>query len=511
MLHPNAVALTVCSIVAAGCTSLQQDTSRDFLDPPADWLVEPADLGLAAEAFELDAGEGSLTGWLVRADGADGRTVLLFHDSRTNASMLHPYIGFLTAAGLNVCAFDYRGFGKSRGEPSLNGMFHDMPVLLEWLRARPEVDPDRLAFYGLGFGSVVALHAATARGTCRALVLEDVPSPTDAIAARIEQRGQMVSTLSVGFATFASLPDGIEPTETAAKVQVPSLWIAGADEPRPELRATLRAYFDAGGDKQLWLLPDTGRAPHSLLTHDGEYQRAVSAFLVSALGGEPARVATSWRALGRARLDGGDDAERTFEIELLRRGTADAAAAPWAVQVCAVDAQGNPTWHRTWLEGDRARVQLELRGEPGVVSAMRLADVEPTEAGSFTRTRTPLSRAGAWYEEHAAVLTAPRDGGDLAAAQRAARVIHERDQVEALPRRLEVQLAPTFAAIGTTLAAAPDAAARAQGLVWLQRALAATPKHPAQHYWPAPNPTWGFHGAEALARARAALRRLQGN
>jgi hypothetical protein len=383
-------------------------------------------------------------------------------------------------------------------------VFYDLPLLFDWLHQRADVDPRKIGYYGLAFGSVVALYAATRQHDCSALVVEDVPSPRDAIRHRIEARGQEATTLSVGFAEFAGLPDGIEPAETAAHLSMPSLWIAGTAQPPEQLRATLRAYFEMQGDKQLWAQPDTGPLPHSLLTCDGEYQRAVARFLRTALDGAPEQVAASWRRIGPSSTGSG-----TYEIDLARDPLD--RDEPWAVQICALDADGAPTWHKAWLDSARTRVQLQLAAEPGVVSAMQLGDVERTEAG-FTRSGTPLSRAGAWYESHLDEFALVRSAAaSLQQVNADAALIHEREQVEPLPLPLEVELADVFAGIGIKLAASTDAVDRAQALAWLKRAIAAQPQHPERHFWPGRVPTWGFPQAPAVAQARAVLRKLEGN
>jgi fermentation-respiration switch protein FrsA (DUF1100 family) len=501
MLRPR-VHAPILVLLAAACSSMHDDVSRAFLDPAPEWLVEPAALGLDAEWFDLAVDGATLTGFFVRAPSAAGRTVLLFHGNHTNASQVHPYYTFLVAAGLNVCVFDYRGFGRSKGTPSLRGLVYDMPVLLDWLQRRGDVDAGKIAYYGVSIGSIAALHAAAHHRACRALVLENVPSPRDGIRTRIESRGQAATTLAAGFAEFASMPEDIEPSDNAAQLSMPSLWIGGTDEPKDELRATLRAWYEMRGDKQLWILPDTGPAPHSLLTFDGEYQRVVATFLRTALDGAPERVAASWRPVGANPGGAG-----TWEIALQRQGPGKAE--PWAVQVCALDARATPTWSRTWLDGDAGTVRVELPGEPGAVSAMRVGDAERTPTGAFARAGTPLSRGGKWYEEHLAAFDKLRNEQvPLTDVKAIAATIRARDEIEKLPPLLEAQLADVFAITGTALAANPDAEDKAQGIVWLRRAVAAAPDHPERHYWPGHPASAGFPQQHAVEAARDLLKKL---
>src|SRR5262249_52662349 len=157
-----------------------------------------------------------------------------------------------------------------------------------------DVDPQRIAFYGLGIGSAVALHTAVSEGGCRALVVEGAPSLRDTLREQHQDENAVSSTLAVGFAEFVHAPDDAEPSENAAKLRMPSLWLGGGELPRGELRALLRAFVEMGGDKQLWIMPGTGAPPHALMTQDGEYQRAIARFLGSALDGAPDRVAVAW-------------------------------------------------------------------------------------------------------------------------------------------------------------------------------------------------------------------------
>lgn len=491
------LAATGAFLLLQACSSVRGELSRRLLQPPPDWLVTPGALGRPCEPFAIELGSGSLTGWFLPAADSRGRTVLLFQGGATNASMMHPYYTFLVDAGLNVCVFDYRGFGRSEGEPSLRSLLYDTPKVLEWLRSRPDVDPQRIAYFGIALGSTIALHTAV-REPCAALVVESVQSPGERIRAAGEAQGGAVPA---GFLEWAAMPEGVEPQETAARLSMPSLWIAGAGEPAAELRASLRAYWEMGGEKQLWVLPETGAAPHSLLTHDGEYQRAVAAFLCSALDGAPGQVAVRWRR-GNDAAGGG----AWWEIELERRGAP--AAEPWAVQVCALDAEARATFQNTWLAGERTTVRVRLPGEPGVVGAAHLAGVEPAADGSFQRTGTPLSRAGRWYEEHAEAIDLLRNGSpDLARVREIAAAIAARDRIEPPPPQLEAELADVHALLAIALhgAAGSSAEERAAAAAWLERARGAVPEHPERHFWPGRVPTFGFAHAPVLARAERAL------
>lgn len=507
MLQPRAALTAVAMFFAASCGSVHDDLTRSMLSPAAEWLVEPAELGLDAEAFELPLGTGSLYGYLIRADKADGKTVVLFHNSSTNVSMQHPYYTFLVAAGLNVCVFDYRGFGKSKGEASLRGMFLDTKELLAWLCEQRGVDRDRIAFYGLSIGSVAALRTAHRDFAPRALVLDDVPSPRDFIRDRMQKRGEMVSSIGAGFTEFAALPEDCEPFENSAKLAMPSLWITGTAASKDQVTATLRAYYEMGGDKQLWAQRDTGTPPHSLLTYDGEYQRVVATFLTTALAGSAERVAATARAV---EVDA--DGRGRYQFEVTAHGGKPDQEHPWAVQIAALDKDGAPTWAKVWLEGERARVTVELPAAPGVVSAVRVHDAARGDAATFERTGTVLERAARWHREHSESFVRLFDEPpDPAVARAAATAIRERETIEPFPEQLEAELATVYVGIGRALSRTSDAEDRAAAIVWLQRGIKALPAKPERHWWAAPRAQFGFRGEDAIADARALLKKLTGS
>ena len=490
-------------LLFAACHTAPGPLDHHFLTPAGDWFVEPAQLGRTAEPFEFAVGGGTFTGWFLPGKDSGGRTVLLLHDGRTNASQLFPWYSFLQDAGFNVCAFDYCGFGRSKGAPTLRSAYYDAPAMVAWLEKHAGVDAAKVAWYGTDIGAAVALRTAAVRGGCAALVLEDVPSLRDRLRETTTTGEAVSSTLAVGFAEFARAPEDCEPADNAPNVKVPSLWLTGADRPREQLCATLRAYVEMGGDKQLWLLPGTGRAPHAMLTHDGEYQRAIARFLRSALDGAPERIAVDCRPSATA-----ENGTQWYEIALDRRG---GDQEPWAVQVAAADAQGSVTVQNTWLEGAHGKVRMKLAAAPGVVAAARIDDAQRADPGVFARPGTQLSRGGAWYAANAAVFARMREGEpDQAAADAAAAAIAARDRLEPMGPVLSAELTDVFWRIGRLLTSQPSAEPRALGRVWLRRAVASAPDHPEQHWWPAPTPTWGFQHQQEVALARDLLQKLDG-
>jgi fermentation-respiration switch protein FrsA (DUF1100 family) len=98
-----------------------------------------------------------LHGWWVEADEPHA-TVLFFHGNAGNIGDRVPHIELLKAAGFNVLAFDYRGYGRSTGRPTEAGTYLDA-------RAARGALPDdgRVIYVGESLGGAIALELALHR------------------------------------------------------------------------------------------------------------------------------------------------------------------------------------------------------------------------------------------------------------------------------------------------------------------------------------------------------------
>jgi uncharacterized protein len=85
------------------------------------------------------------------------------------------------AAGFNVFAFDYRGFGRNPGTPSETGVYEDALTAYRHLTQRLGVAPQRIILAGRSLGSAVAVELATRVPSGGLLLLSAIDSvPTTA-------------------------------------------------------------------------------------------------------------------------------------------------------------------------------------------------------------------------------------------------------------------------------------------------------------------------------------------
>ncbi|HEX9161334.1 MAG TPA: alpha/beta fold hydrolase [Thermoanaerobaculia bacterium] len=118
---------------------------------PTDYGVPP---GVAEEQwFETPDGE-LLYGWYCRAENPIASAVFC-HGNTGNLTLTAELIPHFLAAKLSVLYFDYRGFGRSSGIPSINGIVSDGVTAARFHdRIRPKSLPSIL--YGFSLGGAVA-------------------------------------------------------------------------------------------------------------------------------------------------------------------------------------------------------------------------------------------------------------------------------------------------------------------------------------------------------------------
>jgi fermentation-respiration switch protein FrsA (DUF1100 family) len=152
------IALLV-ALLAVAAVALAASVERMFFYPDAVTYAEPARLGLAHEDVYIDTASGErLHAWWLPAQGVALGTVLHLHGNAANVSNHLPLVAWLPPAGFNLLMLDYRGFGRSKGRPTLAGVVDDAAAALRYLRTRPGVDAQRLIVLGQSLGGATALR-----------------------------------------------------------------------------------------------------------------------------------------------------------------------------------------------------------------------------------------------------------------------------------------------------------------------------------------------------------------
>ena len=249
------------------------------------WAIHEAAVGIPHDEIRITMRDGRrLSAWYVPS--RNGAAVLLSHGSGGSRGRVPAHVRMLARHGYGVLALDNPGNGESDGHS--NGLGDNaQPAIaagLDYLEDRPDVNPERIAGFGLSLGGEVLLDAAAHDGRLAAVVSDGAARPVDGDDA--SPKGTLEGAL--GWLTMRSVR-AVSGMKTSASLipmmpriaPRPVLLVAGGgfpDEIRPPACiATRRATV------QLWELPDTGHTA-GLRKHPAAYERRTVGFLDRALG-----------------------------------------------------------------------------------------------------------------------------------------------------------------------------------------------------------------------------------
>lgn len=166
-----AVAILALLVFAGFRMNLLESLERQFIFFPTPEIEQtPADVELEYDnvLFQTDDGL-TLNGWFIPAPSADADsdqgnsdiTLLWFHGNGGNMGhRVEDLALFFHLLSVNVFIFDYRGYGLSEGQPSEKGVYQDSRAALAYLESRPDVNPDRIVYFGRSLGTAVAAELA---------------------------------------------------------------------------------------------------------------------------------------------------------------------------------------------------------------------------------------------------------------------------------------------------------------------------------------------------------------
>lgn len=246
--------LIAATLGLAGCTGV-------FFQPSPVMVRTPKDLGLAYEAVTLAPSQDvSLSAWFLPAVGVARGTVLFLHGNAENISTHIGAVHWMPAAGFNVFLLDYRGYGRSTGVPTLEGVQADIDAAVRHLLERPAVDKTRMVLFGQSLGGALAGWYA-ARGANRhvfkAVVLDSAFASYRDIAR--EKLALHWSTRWLKGPAGLTIDDDYSPVRVVGDISpTPLLLIVGGRDPIVPPHHGERLFAHAGAPKTLWQFPDAG-------------------------------------------------------------------------------------------------------------------------------------------------------------------------------------------------------------------------------------------------------------
>lgn len=214
-----------------------------------------------------DSGLPRLAGWWIPAapDAPYARyTVLYLHSQDGNLSNAVDDLAFLHSIGLNVFAFDYRGYGQSQFQhPSETQWLEDTGFALTYLTQTRHLPPNAIIVAGKSLGANLALEFAAAHPDLAGTILDEpLEAPMNAVFN--DPRAALVPARLL-------TRDRYDADAAASALRIPLLWIntvppTAATQSAARSSAAPEAYTHIAAHKTIvWLNPDNPAAHNSAL------------------------------------------------------------------------------------------------------------------------------------------------------------------------------------------------------------------------------------------------------
>lgn len=223
---------------------------RDYLllAPSSIVYSSPEREGVISEEVFIDTSDGEkLHGYFLPAKQKTNKVVIFLHGHDLNVSrwFLAP-VHLQESVDVNFLIVDYRGYGKSTGRPSCNGLITDALAMYRYLIDKGYRSED-ISVYGRSLGGAVALELAS-RVRVKSVVVQ----------SSFSSLREIMKFHLPCLPSFLIKDDLFNSKELIKKVHVPVLISHGTNDKRVPLEHAKKLYDLANEPKKLVLLPGAG-------------------------------------------------------------------------------------------------------------------------------------------------------------------------------------------------------------------------------------------------------------
>lgn len=196
-------------------------------------------------------------------------TILFFHGNAGNITDRYELIEELVQIPARVFIVDYRGYGKSEGSPSEQGIYKDAEAGWEFLTQDLGLEPRRIVLYGESLGGAAAIDLA-ARYSPGALILQST----------FTSMSDMVSRVAPGFPRFL-LRTRMNSIDKIGNVVCPTLFVHGSADELVPFEMSKRLYSASSASKEFCEIRGAGHND-VFLTGGKSYIDRLRAFITNA-------------------------------------------------------------------------------------------------------------------------------------------------------------------------------------------------------------------------------------
>lgn len=155
-------------LIVAGLVMILSGCGGLLFYPSKQWLRTPDELGVRYRDITIASHDGTaLSAWWLEAEGPLQGTVLFLHGNAENISTHLGSVYWLPEQGYQVLMVDYRGYGHSKGSPSLPAVLDDIDAAIGYLFQQPGVEQHAVFALAQSLGASMGGYVIASRADYR--------------------------------------------------------------------------------------------------------------------------------------------------------------------------------------------------------------------------------------------------------------------------------------------------------------------------------------------------------
>lgn len=242
-----------------------------FPYPDGNWEMADQVKGAHKDTFTTPDGV-TLHGCFFSIPGAD-YVMLWCPGSMGNSTFDLDRVKLFQRVGFAVFTFDYRGYGKSDGVPSEEGIYRDTRAAYDFLVNKKSVPPDRIVIFGRSLGGAVAIDLAhrlsRENAVVRAVVVESTWTSSKA----------MVKEFLGAAPPWQPLPSKFFSLGKVGEIEAPVMVIHGTEDSTVPLSHAQEIFKHIKGERKQNYFIEGGGHNNAYLVAGLQYFREIRKFV----------------------------------------------------------------------------------------------------------------------------------------------------------------------------------------------------------------------------------------
>jgi alpha-beta hydrolase superfamily lysophospholipase len=239
------ILLLFAAFVFQGCTSM-------FFYPDRTTYRTPEFYGLAYDEVYFDSKDKlRLHAWHIYPHASSKGLIFVAHGNAQNLSSHFTSWVWLIEEGYELFIFDYRGYGKSEGESSLEGSIEDTKVALDYLQEHYTKD---YVACGQSLGGTLLLNALEQRDNAKvkAVIIDSTFRGFSDIAS--DKMSQVWLTWPFQWIPYLSMSHDYDAIDRVQQVKRPLLFLHGSLDKTVSPNNSWQLFNMASYPREFWLV-----------------------------------------------------------------------------------------------------------------------------------------------------------------------------------------------------------------------------------------------------------------